>query len=84
MQFSVFWARNHRVEGVPNLRVGVRCKHHQIVIKLLESVCGMLAQCEVTKVLSRRKVGICSLQEVRWRCVSARLVEGKYSIYILF
>ena len=34
--------------------------------------------------MSRRKVDICSLQEVRWRGASARLVEGKGSRYKMF
>ena len=34
--------------------------------------------------MSRHQVDICSLQEVRWRGASARLVEGKDSRYKLF
>ena len=34
--------------------------------------------------MSRHKVDICSLQEVRWRGASARLVEGKDSRFKLF
>ena len=39
---------------------------------------------EVAEVMSRRKVDICGLQEVRWSGASARLVEGKHSRYKLF
>ena len=38
----------------------------------------------MVEVMSRRKVGICGLQQVRWRGASARLVEGKDSRYKLF
>ena len=34
---------------------------------------------EVAEGISGRKVGICSVQEVRWIVVSARFVEGKNS-----
>ena len=34
--------------------------------------------------MSRRKVDICGLQEVRWRGASARLVDGKGSRSKLF
>ena len=39
---------------------------------------------EVVEVMSRRKVDICGLQEVRWRGACARLVEGKDSRYKMF
>ena len=39
---------------------------------------------EVVEVMSRRKVDICGLQEVRWRGVSAKFVEGKDSRFRLF
>ena len=39
---------------------------------------------EVVEVMSRHKVEICSLQEVRWRDASARLVKGKDSRYKMF
>ena len=39
---------------------------------------------EVVEVMSRHKVDICGLQEVRWRGASVRLVEGKDSRYNLF
>ena len=38
---------------------------------------------EVVEVMSRHKVDICGLQEVRWRGASVRLVEGKDSRYNL-
>ena len=39
---------------------------------------------EVVEIISRRKVHLCSLQEVRWRGASARSVEGKDSRYEMF
>ena len=39
---------------------------------------------EVVELMSRRKVDICGLQEVRWKVASARLVEGKDSRYKMF
>ena len=39
---------------------------------------------EEAEVMSRRKVDICDLQEVRLRGASARLVEGKNFRYKLF
>ena len=39
---------------------------------------------EVVEVMSRHKVDICGLQELRWRGASVRLVEGKDSRYKLF
>ena len=39
---------------------------------------------EVVKVMSRHKVDICGLQEVRWRGASTRLAEGKDSRFKLF
>ena len=38
---------------------------------------------EMAEVMSRYKVDICSLQEVRWRGASARLVEQKDSRFKL-
>ena len=38
---------------------------------------------EVVEIMSRHKVDICSLQEVRWRGASARLVERKDSRFKL-
>ena len=79
-------AGNHQVEGVPNGRVGVRCEHRQIVILLSHQnfiVCSWNVGSikgrsnYVAEVMSRRKVDICGLQEVRWRGASAKLVEEK-------
>ena len=39
---------------------------------------------EVAEVMSRHKVDICGLQEVRWRDASASLVKGKDSRFKLF
>ena len=80
MQFSA--------KGVPNGRVGVRYEHGQIVSQLSHQnfrVCSWNVSTmrgrsnEVVEVMSRHKVDICGLQEVRWRGASARLVEGKDS-----
>ena len=38
----------------------------------------------VVEAISRRNIDICCVQEVRWRGESARLIEGKYTIYKLF
>ena len=81
-------AGNHQVEGVPSVRVGVRCEHCQISSQLSHEnfrVClwniGIIRgrSDELVEVMSRRKVGICSLQGVRWRGASARLVKAKDS-----
>ena len=86
-------AGNHQVEGVPNNRASVRCEHYQIISQLSHQnfrVCSWTVGTmrgrsnEVVDVISRHKVDICSLQEVRWRGASARLVEGKDSRYKLF
>ena len=86
-------AGNNQVESFPNGRVGVRCEHHQIVSQLSHqnfSVCSwnvgtMTGRSnEEAEVMSRRKVDICDLQEVRLRGASARLVEGKNFRYKLF
>ena len=78
-------AGNHQVEGVPNGRVGVRCEHRQIVSQLSHQnfrVCSwnigtMRGRSnDVVEVMSRRKVDTCGLQELKWRGVSSRLVEG--------
>ena len=77
-------AGNHQIEGVPNGRVGVKCERYQIVGRLSNqnfrvfswNVGTMIGRSnEVVEVMSRRKVDICGLQEVRWRGASARLVE---------
>ena len=77
---------NHQVEGVPNRRVGVRCEHRQITSQLSQQnfrVCSWNVGTvkgqsnEVAEVMSRRKVDICDLYEVRWRGASTRLVKGK-------
>ena len=77
-------AGNHQIEGVPNGRVGVKCERYQIVSRLSNqnfrvfswNVGTMIGRSnEVVEVMSRRKVDICGLQEVRWRGASARLVE---------
>ena len=39
---------------------------------------------EVVEAISRRSIDICCVQEVRWRGESARLIEGKDTIYKLF
>ena len=38
----------------------------------------------MVKIMSRHKVDICGLQEVKWRGVSARLVERKDSRHKMF
>ena len=39
---------------------------------------------DVVEVMSRRKVDTCGLQELKWRGVSSRLVEGTDSRFQLF
>ena len=34
---------------------------------------------EIVEMLTRRRVDICCLQETRWKCGSARKIEGKDS-----
>ena len=39
---------------------------------------------EVVETLTRRKIDICCVQEVRWRGASARMITGKDSEYKMF
>ena len=39
---------------------------------------------EVAETLTRRKVDVCCVQEVRWRRTSARLTTGKNSEYKMY
>ena len=83
MQFSVKGGTgNHQVEGISNSRAGVRCEHRQIISQLSHQNFRMCSwnvgtmrgrSNEVVEVMSRRKVDISSLQEVRWRGASATL-----------
>ena len=36
---------------------------------------------EVVKTLTRRKVVVCCVQEIRWRGTSTRLIKGKHNKY---
>ena len=39
---------------------------------------------DVVETLLRMKVGVCYIQEVRWRGASARLITGKNSEYKMY
>ena len=39
---------------------------------------------EIVETISRRKIDICCVQEVRWRGASTRLITGKDSVYKLY
>ena len=87
------WKVSHLIESVPNSRVGVRYGHCQIVSQsshqnfrvslwYVDKMKGQLNG--VVEVMSRCRVHIWGLQEVRWRRASVRLVKGKDSRYKVF
>ena len=79
-------------------RTGVNPEHHPTVIQRSgpTTVESMFRVCtlnvgtlrgrsgEIVETLTRRKVDVCCLQEVRWRGASARVITGKDSQYKLF
>ena len=79
--------------------MGVSCEHRPTVIPLshrssTESInfrIGTLnvgtmrgRSSEIVEMITRRKIDICTLQEVRWRGGSARMITGKDSSYKFF
>ncbi|XP_057317637.1 uncharacterized protein LOC130662734 [Hydractinia symbiolongicarpus] len=87
-----------RSKGVAHGRTDVRWEHRQIVTQLshhrVDNTRLRMASVnvgtlrgragEVVEMLERRSVDMCCVQEVRWKGVSVRFVEGRRARYKLF